>query len=97
MTFWQKERQNKPTKSGLPVFSVDTQEQAESLQVHFCRLVTFPSGSNSGEHTGYVFSGFNPFDENGNTDLEKMNSEMDRVIESFQAHWDKWMNKEEGR
>ena len=44
-----------------------------------------------------MFSGFNPFDENGNTDLEKMNSEMDRVIESFQAHWDKWMNKEEGR
>jgi len=60
-------------------------------------LVTFPNGSNSGEQTGYVFNNFNPFDENGNTDLEKMNSEMGRVIESFQAHWDKWMNKEEGR
>ena len=56
----------------------------------FCSLVHFENGSNAGEKEGYCFNRFNVLDENGDTDLEKMDSEMNRVIETFQILWDKW-------
>ena len=37
MTFWRKGKK-KPEKSALPVTSVDSVEEAELIQAHFCRL-----------------------------------------------------------
>lgn len=39
MTFWKKGKNSKkPMPSALPVFSVDTEEEAKAVQTRFCKL-----------------------------------------------------------
>jgi hypothetical protein len=51
------------------------------------RYTFFSKGSNEGKSWGYVFNNFNPFDGKGNTDPEKMDSEMERVRQDLLKTW----------
>jgi hypothetical protein len=93
MTFWEKAKQNKPTKSALPVFSTDTAKEARGMLILLGRRVFFPTGSNAGEKWGYVFNDFDPHHDDDDLELTKMKAEMDRVTEKFRHYYSKIYKK----
>jgi hypothetical protein len=98
LTFWTKDKQDKPTKHGLPLFTVDTLEEANTMLVLVGQYCHYPGGGGDGKEWGYRFTGWNVINENNDINSDLMDAEFDRARKIMTARYIKVRkNKGDGR